>query len=264
MKIAIGNDHRGLDTKKQIMEYFKDIEFINVGTDSYESADHPIYAFKVGEMVASKQADLGILICGTGIGMSIACNKVKNIRCAKVSNASESVLARQHNDANVLALSSKTDKHEVIEIVKSFLTTKTLEDNKYVKLKRLDEKMIIGGMSKYNEPSMTLQRDLFNAQTIKYVCIPFEMDTYQKYLESIAMCNLSLNGYSQNLLNALEELRKMVYPLVAGGNVNKSNTQNNTEEKRGLFGGKKYKTQQNTQFSNNINDTLNKMRTNNF
>ena len=134
--------------------------------------------------------------------------------------------------------------------------------NKYVRLKKLDEKMIIGGMSKYNEPSMTLQRDLFNAQNIKYVCIPFETETYARYLESIAMCNLSLNGYSQTFLNSLEELRRMVYPLVSGGYSN--NAQNNTEEKHGLFGGKKYKTQQSTQFSNNVNDTLNKMRTNNF
>ena len=137
MKVAIGNDHRGLDTKKLIMENFKEVEFIDVGTDSYEAADHPIYAFKVGEIVSLKKADLGILICGTGIGMSIACNKVKNIRCAKVNSASEAILARQHNDANVLALSSKTDKDEIIKIVKSFLTTKTLEDDKYVKRRNM-------------------------------------------------------------------------------------------------------------------------------
>ncbi len=133
--------------------------------------------------------------------------------------------------------------------------------NKYVRLKRLDENLIIGGMSKYNEPSMTLQRDLFNAQTIKRVLIPFEMDTYARYLESIAMCNLSLNGYSQNFLKALEELKNMVYPLVSGGN----RSQNNTQEKNGLFGSRKNKGQvQSTQFSNNVNDTLNRMRTNNF
>ncbi len=136
--------------------------------------------------------------------------------------------------------------------------------NKYVKLKRLDEKLIIGGMSKYNEPSMTLQRDLFNAQTIKYVTIPFEMDTYARYLDSIAMCSLSLNGYSQNFLQALDELKNMVYPLISGGNRSISQL-NNTEEKHGLFGGKKNKQQgPQTQFSNNVNDTLNRMRTNNF
>ena len=137
--------------------------------------------------------------------------------------------------------------------------------NKYVRLRKLDEKMIIGGMSKYNEPSMTLQRDLFNAQTIKSVTIPFEMETYAKYLESIAMCNLNLNGYSQNFISSLETLKNMVYPLISGGNHN-NNSQVKTEEKRGLFGNKKNKNTavQGPQFSSNVNDTLNKMRTNNF
>ena len=139
--------------------------------------------------------------------------------------------------------------------------------NKYVKLKRLNEKLIIGGMSKYNEPSMTLQRDLFNPETVKYTLIPFEEGTYARYLESIAMCQLSLNGYSQNFMASLEELRNMVYPLVSGGAKNNNQysnykTPSYTEEKHGLFGGKKRKQQptQGTQFSNNVNDTLNKMR----
>ena len=143
--------------------------------------------------------------------------------------------------------------------------------NKYVKLKRLNEKLIIGGMSKYNEPSMTLQRDLFNPETVKYTLIPFEEGTYARYLESIAMCQLSLNGYSQNFMASLEELRNMVYPLVSGGAKNNNQysnykTPSYTEEKHGLFGGKKRKQQptQGTQFSNNVNDTLNKMRSNNF
>ncbi len=138
--------------------------------------------------------------------------------------------------------------------------------NKYVRLKKLNEKMIIGGMSKYNEPSMTLQRDLFNSQTIKYTTIPFEIDTYARYLENIAMCELNLNGYSQNLMNALEQLKGMVYPLIYGGNKPNSNLkQVNTGEKRGLFGVKKQPAeQQEAQFTSNINDTLNKMRSNNF
>ncbi len=138
--------------------------------------------------------------------------------------------------------------------------------NKYIRLKKLNEKMIIGGMSKYNEPSMTLQRDLFNSQTIKYVTIPFETDTYAKYLENIAMCELNLSGYSQNLINALDELKNMVYPLIYGGNKPTSNVkQANTEEKRGLFANKKQVVEpQGAQFTSNINDTLNKMRSNNF
>ena len=136
--------------------------------------------------------------------------------------------------------------------------------NKHMKLKKLDERLIIGGMSKYNEPSMTLQRDLFNATSIKHVNIPFSMETYSKYLESIAMCNLNLNGYPQEFLIALEQLKNMVFPLIPGGS-NKQNIQNNMDDKHGLFSGKKVKQQPpTTQFSNDVNDTLNKMRTNNF
>lgn len=138
--------------------------------------------------------------------------------------------------------------------------------NKYVRLKKLNEKMIIGGMSKYNEPSMTLQRDLFNSQTIKYTTIPFEVEAYAKYLENIAMCELNLNGYSQNLMNSLEGLKSMVYPLIYGGNRQTSSVKPAyTEEKRGLFGNKKQGAEpQGVQFTSNINDTLNKMRSNNF
>lgn len=135
--------------------------------------------------------------------------------------------------------------------------------NKHVKLRRLDYKMIIGGMSKYNEPSMTLQRDLFNPAVIQSITIPFEEQTYEKYLESIAMCQISLNGYSQNFMQSLEQLKNMVYPLVAGSNMNNSNKYGNYEKnsKKGLFGNKK---NNDAQFSNNVNDTLNKMRTNNY
>ena len=171
--------------------------------------------------------------------------------------------------------------------------------NKNMRLKRLDYKMIIGGMSKYNEPSMTLQRDLFNPQTVKAIIIPFEEANYAKYIESIAMCQLNLNGYTKALIQSLEELKNMVYPLVAGNfgrqdayfGSNIVNNQNrpmygnyqpqNTKPKRSLFGSRKqnnipyaqspmagnpnnpnnqFVNNQNNQFSNNMNNTLNKMR----
>ena len=133
--------------------------------------------------------------------------------------------------------------------------------NKYVKMKRLDDKMIIGGMSKYNEPSMTLQRDLFNSNTIQYVRIPFEEGTYARYLESIAMCQLSLNGYSQNLIAALEDLKSLVYPLVAGARtVSGAGYSNYGSSKKKFFGNKPLKNT--TDFSSDVNDTLNKMRLN--
>ena len=133
--------------------------------------------------------------------------------------------------------------------------------NKYVKMKRLDDKMIIGGMSKYNEPSMTLQRDLFNSNTIQYVRIPFEEATYARYLESIAMCQLSLNGYSKNLITALEDLKSLVYPLVAGARtVSGVGYSSYGSTKKKFFGGKPLKNT--TDFSSDVNDTLNKMRLN--
>ena len=133
--------------------------------------------------------------------------------------------------------------------------------NKEIKLKILNDKMILGGMAKYNEPSMTLQRDLFNPATIKYVTIPFEIQTYSRYLEAIALCQISLNGYSSNFLASLENLANMVYPLVSGGNYTNYSPNYEKAEKRGLFKSKNKK-QPPTQFSSNVNDTLNKMRSN--
>ena len=133
--------------------------------------------------------------------------------------------------------------------------------NKEVKLKILNDKMILGGMAKYNEPSMTLQRDLFNPETIKYTTIPFEMQTYARYLEAIALCQISLSGYSQNFLASLEKLANMVYPLVSGGGYTNYSPNYEKAEKRGFFKSKNKK-QPPTQFSAGVNDTLNKMRTN--
>ena len=133
--------------------------------------------------------------------------------------------------------------------------------NKEMKLKILNDKMILGGMAKYNEPSMTLQRDLFNPATIKYVTIPFEMQTYARYLEAIAICQISLSGYSQTFLNSLEQLANMVYPLISGGNYTNYSPNYEKAEKRGFFKSKNKK-QPPTQFSSGVNDTLNKMRSN--
>ena len=133
--------------------------------------------------------------------------------------------------------------------------------NKEMKLKILNDKMILGGMAKYNEPSMTLQRDLFNPNTIKYVTIPFETQTYAKYLEAIALCQISLSGYSSTFISSLEKLANMVYPLVSGGNYTSYSPNYEKAEKKGFFKSRNKK-QPPTQFSSGVNDTLNKMRTN--
>ena len=125
MKIAIANDHRGYNLKKQLISYLKEMGYdvLDLGTDSLEAVDYPIYAKKVADNIIEKNADMGILICGTGIGMSIAANKIKGIRCAKVSTEEEAYLTRLHNDANVLALSYKLVEEEAFNIVKKFLNT---------------------------------------------------------------------------------------------------------------------------------------------
>jgi len=109
VKLAIGADHAGYVLKEQIKEYLKskDIDFKDVGTFKIESCDYPEFAYKVGQAVANGEADLGILICGTGIGMSITANKIKGIRAALVHDEQTAKLSRQHNNANVLCMGGR-------------------------------------------------------------------------------------------------------------------------------------------------------------
>ncbi|ACZ01038.1 ribose 5-phosphate isomerase B [Streptobacillus moniliformis DSM 12112] len=118
MKIAIGNDHSGVDFKNQLVDYLlsKGIEVLNVGTDSADSVDYPDIAKEVSKNVLNKNVDFGILICGTGIGISIAANRISGIRAALVTNELCARLSRQHNDANVLVLGARVTG---IELAKS-------------------------------------------------------------------------------------------------------------------------------------------------
>lgn len=116
MKIGIANDHRAFEVKQALKELLDDYDVIDYGTYSLERTDYPKFAFKLGEAVMKKEVDLGIVMCGTGIGVSIACNKVKGVRCAKIDNEDEAVSAKEHNDANVLAFSAQA--HSALEIKK--------------------------------------------------------------------------------------------------------------------------------------------------
>ena len=109
MKIAIGNDHVALELKNHIVKYLeeKGYEIVNFGTDSSERCDYPVYGKKVAEAVASGKCERGILICGTGIGISLAANKVKGIRAAVCSEAYSARLTRLHNNANIIAFGAK-------------------------------------------------------------------------------------------------------------------------------------------------------------
>ncbi|AKC95160.1 ribose 5-phosphate isomerase [Sneathia vaginalis] len=109
MKIAIGNDHAATDYKNEIVKFLEKEghEVINLGTDSHESVDYPVFAKKVCNVVVEKEADFGILLCGTGIGVSIAANKVEGIRAALLYNEYSARLTKQHNNANVIAFGAR-------------------------------------------------------------------------------------------------------------------------------------------------------------
>ncbi len=126
MVIAIGSDHRGYALKEFLKEALKEkgYEVIDVGTDSPERTDYPIYARAVGREVVEGRADYGVLICATGIGMSIAANKVKGVRAAHVCNDELVSLSRRHNDANVLCFGSLyTDEKTALRWVEIFVST---------------------------------------------------------------------------------------------------------------------------------------------
>lgn len=125
MNIGITNDHRGLQAKHFLTEYLETLGYniIDYGTDKEEPADFPDFAKKLGLGIISNEVDLGIAICGTGIGMSIALNKMKGIYCAKVSTKSEAALCKSHNNANVIAISEEMDKELMKEVIKTFVET---------------------------------------------------------------------------------------------------------------------------------------------
>jgi ribose 5-phosphate isomerase B len=124
-QIAVGCDHRGLDYKKQVLEIISGLGYQghDLGTFTTDSVDYPDVAKTVAEAVAAHRYDLGILICGTGIGVSIAANKVTGIRAALCCDAFMAGRARSHNDANILCLGAERGLSGVEEILKTFLTT---------------------------------------------------------------------------------------------------------------------------------------------
>jgi len=119
MKIGIGNDHAAVDMKKEVVEFLKEkgYEVVNFGTDTKESCHYPEYGRKVAEAVAAKEVDLGILICGTGVGISLAANKVKGIRAVVCSEPYSAKLSRQHNNTNVLAFGARVVGSELAKMI---------------------------------------------------------------------------------------------------------------------------------------------------
>ena len=109
MIIAVASDHGGYDLKRKVVEHLTErgIQVVDLGTDTKESVDYPVFGKACGEAVVSGKADLGMVFCGTGIGISIATNKVKGVRCALCTSEEMAALAKQHNNANVLALGGR-------------------------------------------------------------------------------------------------------------------------------------------------------------
>ena len=132
--IAIGSDHGGFELKKEVMAHLdaRGLEYKDFGTYSDASCDYPVYGKAVAKAVASGECERGIIICGTGIGISITANKVKGIRCALCSDPLSAELCRQHNNANVLALGALvTGPGLALEIVDIFLDTPFSEEERH-------------------------------------------------------------------------------------------------------------------------------------
>ena len=126
MKIGIASDHRGYEIKNEIKERLesKGYELIDYGTYSNTRVNYPEYAFKLCNGVLSNNYDFGIAICGTGIGMSIACNKVKGIRCAKIDNENDAKYAKCHNNANIIAFSANKSVDQLLKLIEIFIENK--------------------------------------------------------------------------------------------------------------------------------------------
>jgi len=124
MKLGFASDHRGYKLKEELIEYFKkNYEIIDCGTNSEESCDYPVYAYKLGKLIVNKDINFGIAICGSGVGISIACNKIKGVYCAKVSDYEEALHTRLDNDTNCVSFGENTTLEDAIKIINTFINT---------------------------------------------------------------------------------------------------------------------------------------------
>ena len=135
MKIGIANDHHGVEVKQNVTKKLIELGYnvVDYGTDSSEMVDYPFYAFKVGEAVVKKEIDFGILFCSSGIGMSIACNKVKGVRCGRVSSIKDTIATRKDNDANIIAFSGEINAERALRIIEEFINTEFNSDERHLR-----------------------------------------------------------------------------------------------------------------------------------
>lgn len=134
MKIVIATDHNGVKEKEIIINNLQEkYKIVDMSPNNNPTDDYPTYAFNVAEYVRDNEDSLGVLLCGTGIGMSIAANKVKGIRCAHVSHLAEAKLARMHNNANIIAMSYKNDINDILECINAFITTNFANEERHIR-----------------------------------------------------------------------------------------------------------------------------------
>lgn len=133
MKIAIASDHRGVEYKKEIIKYLKEKGniLIDCSKNNTPTDDYPDFAFEVCNKVISKEAEIGILVCRTGIGMSIAANKVKGIRCAKINSIEEATLSRNDNGANVMTFNYTDDMNNIKKYIDAFISAEVINDERH-------------------------------------------------------------------------------------------------------------------------------------
>lgn len=150
MKIAIASDHRGVKYKEELINYLEkqNYEIIDCSTKNTDTDDYPDFAFKVCHKVVNKDADIGILICRSGIGMSIAANKVKGIRCAKVNSVEDAILSRNDNGANVMTFNFTDSMENIKSYVDAFISAEVLNDERHI---RRVNKIIAYEEGTYNE-----------------------------------------------------------------------------------------------------------------
>ncbi len=150
MTIAIASDHRGIEYKKEIIQYLesKNYKIIDCSTENTPTDDYPDFAFKVCKSVVNKDAEVGILVCRTGIGMSIAANKVKGIRCAKINSIEDAILCRNDNGANVMTFNYTEGINNLKNYIDAFLNAEVISDERH---QRRVNKIIKYENGEYNE-----------------------------------------------------------------------------------------------------------------
>ena len=149
IRLGFAADHRGYLLKEKLIDYFKKqdniVDIVDCGTDSEDSCDYPDFAYKLGKLIKSNEIDFGVAICGSGIGISIALNKMKGVYCAKVNNALEARYTRLDNNTNVVAFSGNTSFNDAKNIVETFINTEFSNIERHQirinKIKKIEEQL---------------------------------------------------------------------------------------------------------------------------